>query len=270
MTTDIKISIIIPTYKPQAYLWECLNSIYGQTIAPKDIELILVLNGCKEPYLAQIKEYLSKKDWPNVKLLQTDEPGVSNARNIGLKAAHGEYICFIDDDDWISDNYLKDLTEIADRGADIVASNVVCYSDSTQELSEDYIGKAFLKMKNSTHIPIVQARKFMSSSCCKIIRRDKMANTLFDSNITIGEDSLFMASISCRIQNICTSAPDVIYYRRLRHGSASRNTLRTTTRIRNATHLAIAYTKVLSSAPLRYNWFFFASRYIALLIYLVG
>ncbi len=266
MTQGIQISIIVPTYKPDIYLWKCIDSIYRQTIGLENFELILVLNGCKEPYLTAIKDYLLNKEGLDVKLLQTDKPGVSNARNIGLKEARGTYICFIDDDDWISNNYLKGLVDVSDRGADIVASNVTCYSEETLELSKDYIGNAFQRMENSTKIPIVKARKFMSSSCCKIIRRDKIGHTRFNCDFAMGEDSLFMASISNRTKNICTSAPDIIYYRRVRQQSASHRTQSLSTRVNNAIHLATAYTRILMSDCMHYNWIFFASRYAALLI----
>ena len=53
----MKISVIIPTYKPQVYLWECLDTVYAQTFSKKEFEVILVLNGCNEPYNSQIQEY---------------------------------------------------------------------------------------------------------------------------------------------------------------------------------------------------------------------
>ena len=53
----MKISVIIPSYKPQEYLWQCLDSLCSQTFPKEDFELILVLNGCKEPYYEQIKAY---------------------------------------------------------------------------------------------------------------------------------------------------------------------------------------------------------------------
>ena len=108
----MKISVIIPTYKPQAYLWECLGSLCRQTFDKNAFEIILILNGCKEPYYAQIKEYISvNMSGCNVILLQTDTGGVSNARNIGLDIAKGEYITFIDDDDYVSSKYLECLYE---------------------------------------------------------------------------------------------------------------------------------------------------------------
>lgn len=98
----MKISVIVPTYKPQTYLWECLDSIYNQTFPKTDYELVLVLNGCNEPYNTQIKEWLSKHEDLQVQYFQIDEGGVSNARNIALNNAKGKYVTFIDDDDLIS------------------------------------------------------------------------------------------------------------------------------------------------------------------------
>lgn len=266
-TKKIKVSIVIPTYKPGTYLWDCIDSIYKQSIGLEKFELLIVLNGCHEPYLKNIREYLASKKGLNAELLQTDVPGVSNARNIGLTRVKGDYVCFIDDDDWISENYLRELMTVADNGADIVASNVACYSDETQELTEDYITRAFRDAPKNKDISILKARKFMSSSCCKIIRREKIGNTLFDCNFRLGEDSLFMASISCRIRSIRTSSTDAVYYRRLRKESASRTPRKLSERIRDSEHLAIAYTRILMSDCTHYNWLFFASRYVALLLH---
>ena len=118
----MKISVIVPTYKPQAYLWECLDSIYNQTFPKNEYELILVLNGCNEPYNSQIKEWFSKHSDLQVQYFQTDEGGVSNARNIALDNSKGDYLTFIDDDDLISPFYLQELY-------DTVAPDVVslCY-----------------------------------------------------------------------------------------------------------------------------------------------
>ena len=112
----MKVSVIIPTYKPQAYIWECLDSIKNQTFPKEDFEVILVLNGCNEPYYSQIKEYIDNNlvDY-NVNFIQTDQGGVSNARNIALDAAKGEYVTFIDDDDYISPKYLEELYKAVRR-----------------------------------------------------------------------------------------------------------------------------------------------------------
>ena len=70
----MKISVIIPTYKPQDYLWECLKSLVAQTFPKEDFEVILVLNGCCEPWKSNIQQYIDDRmQGMNVKYIQTDE-----------------------------------------------------------------------------------------------------------------------------------------------------------------------------------------------------
>ena len=105
MNATPQISVIIPTYKPGAYLQECIESIGQQTIAKEMFELIIVLNGCDEPYRSNINTLLDKCQGNiNVRILQTDQPGVSNARNMSTDEAQGELICFLDDDEMVSAN----------------------------------------------------------------------------------------------------------------------------------------------------------------------
>jgi glycosyltransferase involved in cell wall biosynthesis len=68
----MKISLIIPTFRPQSYLWECLDSVYAQTFSKAEFEVIIVLNGCKEPYDSQIKAWIQAHDDLNVQYIQTD------------------------------------------------------------------------------------------------------------------------------------------------------------------------------------------------------
>ena len=99
------ISVIIPTYKPGAYIYECLDSIINQTLDCKLYEILIILNGFSEPYYKCIASYT---DYNNVKILYESMASVSNARNKGLEVAKGEYICFIDDDDVVYSNYLEE------------------------------------------------------------------------------------------------------------------------------------------------------------------
>ena len=103
----MKISIIIPTYKPQSYLWECLSSLSNQTFPKEDYEILLVLNGCENPYKLEIESFISKRSSNvNIQLIHTLDAGVSNARNIALSYVKGEYVTFIDDDDFVSPLFL--------------------------------------------------------------------------------------------------------------------------------------------------------------------
>ena len=81
----IHISVIIPTYKPQAYLWECLDSMVAQTFPKEEFEVILVLNGCSEPWRSEIEDYIARKmQGMHIQFLHTEQGGVSNARNMRI------------------------------------------------------------------------------------------------------------------------------------------------------------------------------------------
>ena len=93
------ISIIIPTYKPGPYLWECLESICAQTLNSKDWEVILILNGDKEPYWSEIRHWIADHaEGKQIHLLYEEKASVSQARNRGLDAMNAEYVKHFDKD----------------------------------------------------------------------------------------------------------------------------------------------------------------------------
>ncbi|MDD4689392.1 MAG: glycosyltransferase [Eubacteriales bacterium] len=111
-----KISIIVPVYNVELYLRQCLDTLVTQTL--KDIEIICVNDGSRDRSSEILKEYANQKD-SRVKVINQENTGVSGARNKGLKVATGEYIMFVDSDDWVDveiceELYNAALTENAD------------------------------------------------------------------------------------------------------------------------------------------------------------
>lgn len=261
----MKISIIIPTYKPGPYLKDCLESINNQTMNKKCFEVIIVLNGVIKPYIECIYNLTKMYDFNSV-VIPTETPGVSNARNIGLTRAQGEYVCFIDDDDKISPSYLENLYSKATPN-NIVASNVKAFYNNSNKTENDYIASAYKKLINkNSPLSVFKGRKFMSSSCCKIISRRIIQDVRFDTNLKIGEDSVFMAKISKKVKSIVLSDSSAIYYRRLRAGSASRVKQPILKKCNIVCKLLKKYTKMLTPS---YNIPFIATRIIATLLKLV-
>ena len=214
----MKISLIIPTYKPADYIWECLDSLEKQTFPKTYFEVILVLNGCKEPYYSQLKEYIAKSE-VQYNLIQTDEGGVSNARNIALDNAKGEYITFIDDDDFVSPSYLEEL--YAKSSPDTMA---LCYpyafndGDMTQlpySITEQYESRVPYGKQSYP-----RTRKFFSGPCMKLIPVSFIQGRRFDVRFKNGEDNLFMFLISNKFKWVDFTSRNAIYYRRYREGSA--------------------------------------------------
>lgn len=261
------ISVIIPTYCPQTYLWDCLNSLAKQTLEKKRFEVIIVLNGCQEPYYSDIIQHLtSHKELNNVRLLQTDTPGVSNARNIGLEAAKGNNICFIDDDDWVSTNYLENLLIAKKSPKSIVEANIRNYLEETKSYTEyyNYLTKAFEYNLNRKKISIISARSFFSSACCKLIPTALIGDRRFNVRFSVGEDSLFMAEISNQLDSIVLTSPDTYYFRRIRQQSATWSKTSLKAQVSSFINSLFQYTKIYISDIRHYNFLFFVTRYIAI------
>lgn len=262
----MKISVIIPTYKPQAYLWECLDSIYNQTFPKSDYELVLVLNGCCEPYNSQFKDWLSKHADLQVQYFQTDEGGVSNARNIALDNVNGEYVTFIDDDDLISTAYLKELYEKATP--DTVS---LCYpyafNDGKIEKQLPYgITDAYnycIEHKYNKLSSMV--RKYFSGPCMKLIGMSFIHDRRYDVRFKNGEDSLFMFLISDKIKKVAFTSKDATYYRRYRDNSAYTRGKTKREIISNKMSMIRAYISIYLKKPQKYSLLFFITRLLGTL-----
>ena len=102
------ISVIVPVYNVEPYLRQCVDSILGQTF--RDFELILVDDGSPDGCPAICDEYAEKDS--RVKVIHKENGGLSSARNAGLDVAAGEYIAFVDSDDWIHPEYLERMLAV--------------------------------------------------------------------------------------------------------------------------------------------------------------
>lgn len=258
---NMEISIIIPTFRPGKYIEDCLESINNQVLSKQEYEVIIILNGDIDSYQLYLKELISKYSFQSV-LISTERPGVSNARNIGLSKASGNYICFIDDDDIISPTYLKGLLAKTSSNS-IVASNVKAFHETLSQITDnDYISKAYQRLKVKETLTVLKGRKFMSSSCCKLISKTIIGNYQFDTDLRIGEDSVFMARISKNVEKIILADDDTIYYRRLRENSASRTSIAFSKKLNLVIKLIKKYTSFLTSS---YNILFILTRIAATL-----
>ncbi len=114
----MKFSIIIPIYNVEAYLRECVDSVFSQTF--DDYEVILVNDGSTDNSGIICDEYAKK--YKNVNVIHTSNSGSSNARNVGTAAAKGDYIVYIDSDDYITDkSFLQDINDkLCQNPTDIV------------------------------------------------------------------------------------------------------------------------------------------------------
>ena len=259
----MKISVIVPTYKPKAYLWECLDSLVAQTFTKDDFEVLLVLNGCSEPYKSKIEAYIAKyKDIINIRFTQTETPGVSNARNIALDNATGDYITFIDDDDYVSPCYLEELYAKASPST-ISLCSPYAFNDESPEIQLPYgITDAYeyCTEKGCNKIAC-RVRKYFSGPSMKLIPIDFIQDRRFDIRFKNGEDSIFMFLISDKFKKMAFTSKKAVYYRRFREGSAVTTKRPKKEEILNSLKCMNEYTKIFFRGG--YSLYFYMSRIIA-------
>ncbi len=251
----IEISIIVPTYKPENFLWECIEALDCQTLDHSRFEILLILNGPRDPYQVQIEDFMRKH--PNLlcRLIYNEEKGVSLARNRGLDEAKGEYICFIDGDDLVSENYLQELLSLA--SPEIISLPYVCaFDDGTYNLRPIYISKDF--KENRKGIPFTTANRYFYVCWGKLIYRDIIAKRRFDVTLNNGEDSQFMLSISDRIQKVSFTNCNVKYMYRQRSDSAFYGNKSVWYHFSNMLIRLYKATKVYVAQPVRYSFRFYS------------
>lgn len=181
-----KISVIVPVYKVEKYIGECINSILAQTF--KDFEMILVDDGSPDKS-GEICDSYAKKD-NRIKVFHKKNGGVSSARNFGIDKAVGEWLCFIDSDDTILPTYLEDF-ELDKVKSDIYMQGYVKVKESRIIETHD-----FNKCKESDFANILaysEDNNIINSPCFKLYK-SSIVNTnrvRFDIRTSYGEDHLF-------------------------------------------------------------------------------
>lgn len=143
----MKLSIIVPLYKSATWLPKCVESLVQQDLQADEYEIILVNDGSPDNSLEMAEEYAAK--YANIVVLSQENKGTSGARNTGLRYASGEYVCFVDPDDYIQTNSLKALVDqMAEEQLDMLRFNYTMVDENyhilTQpagELAMDYTPK---------------------------------------------------------------------------------------------------------------------------------
>ena len=213
--TMVKISVIIPVYNSESYLCECLDSLVNQTIS--DIEIICIDNESKDNSLQILNDYAKKDN--RIKVLSHKNQGPSAARNYGIEHAIGEYITFVDSDDWVTLGMCEKVyNKISAQNADILLYSLYRYAN-TQAGKDERTTKA----KNAImqdRFDFEQASKELilsvpMTTVGKVYRTKfiKDNNLKFDEKISIGEDRLFYLSLCLKNPAFCILDEYFYYYR---------------------------------------------------------
>ena len=208
------VSIIIPVYNLEKYIQFNIDNMLSQTY--ENLEVIYVDDGSTDSS-AQIIKSAAEKDL-RIKYYYKENGGVSSARNFGFEKANGEYIMFVDGDDFIHKKAVElYLTSIKNNGTDIAFSpaeevNSLEYKDEEYVNTADTVFDAGLLTEKKYQMLAV-------SVCVKMFKKSAIGNERFMSEFKIGEDRIFMAKILA--QKVKISFVDaVLYYYYQRDGSA--------------------------------------------------
>ena len=136
----MKLSVIIPVYNTEKYIEKCLDSIANQTL--KDLEIVIVNDGSKDNSENVIKQWVEKNKDINVKYLKKENGGLSDARNFGVENASGEYISFVDSDDYLEKDLYKNLEQYMYQDVDLIKFKMSTYN-ANGEMIEKMDGPIF-------------------------------------------------------------------------------------------------------------------------------
>lgn len=208
-----KISIIVPVYNVEKYLRRCLDSIVDQTFT--DFELLLVDDGSTDQSGKICDEY-NEKD-ARIKVFHKENGGVSTARNLGLDNAIGEYVSFVDSDDWVEPNYCQTLVDnigdadimffdeiwhYEDGCSPIVSSGSFCSHERNE------IEKKILQMISNEH-----NHNYFGYTWNKIFKREIIdSNDIrFVDGLSVSEDEIFTLDYCLNANSMKTLSPSPIY-----------------------------------------------------------
>lgn len=219
---NCRVSVIVPVYNVEKYLKQCLDSLINQTL--EDIEIICVNDGSTDSSLNILEEYQNKDN--RIKIISQENKGVSAARNLGLKNAKGEYLLFIDADDWVELNALEELFNYSKKlNSEILFFTFKQFyeSSSTYEVNDSIN----LKLLDSTFenkvftykdtvdflfkIPHAVYNKFYNLSFLRKINAEFIGN--------LGEDMLFHYKTFLKASKVSVIHKSYYNYR-IRDGSA--------------------------------------------------
>lgn len=210
-----KISVIVPVYNVENYLRECLDSVINQTF--EDIEIICVNDGSTDGSLTILKEYWRHDS--RFTIISQENGGLSAARNTGLNVANGDYVYFLDSDDYIELNSLKETHALSqEKDLDMVLFKIISFWDDTKEkFTTPYFEMDFLR-------ELVEDNVFNYKDLGKqmydlavtvpgvLFRRDLISNLSFPENL-IFEDNVFFTEAVFNAKRILFYNKHLYYYR---------------------------------------------------------
>jgi glycosyltransferase involved in cell wall biosynthesis len=213
-----QVSVIIPVYNTAPYLRRCLDSVCGQTL--RDMEIICVNDGSTDDSADILRRY-ENADRRVKSVEHQHNRGPAAARNTGMRAARGEYLSFLDSDDWIDQGYLQALADAAERENVSVVMNTNIVEELANGNSKQFLPENFVEHigANTTgHVSFLRnAGNFTYSSCCNIYNHQFLysVNARFPEGLHY-DDNFFHMTVFVHLDTLyLINSPSYHYCRRV-------------------------------------------------------
>ncbi len=202
-----KISVIVPIYNVEEYLPRCIDSILAQTFT--DFELWLVDDGSPDK-CGEICDAYAKKD-SRIRVIHKENGGLSDARNAALDKITGEYISFIDSDDWVSPNFLENMLISMERhNAELVICNfVAAYEDGKKEIMYQPATSEMVLSGDAVFCEVLQP------SACNKMYKAEIFNSIRYPKGRLYEDAYVYPDVLSQVKTlVLTGQDDYFYFKR--------------------------------------------------------
>ena len=202
----VKVSIIVPVYNVDKYLEKCLDSLINQTL--KDIEIICVNDGSTDNSLEILEKYSQKDN--RIIIINQDNAGVSVARNSGMKIAKGQYIGFVDSDDWVDlDFYEKLYNSAIANDADIAISSIIRWRKYNKKYRVKYEDKVYTTLQEKISACFIPKNCYVWN---KLYKSHIVQNKHFTPNVYF-EDIIWLPEVIKSSNKLITVSGTNYYYR---------------------------------------------------------
>lgn len=193
-----KVSIIVPVYNVEKYIRKCLDSLVNQTL--KDIEIIIINDGTKDKSALICEEYAQIDN--RIKVIHKENGGLGNARNVGMTYANGEYIGFVDSDDWVDlDYYEKLYNKAIEENADVCVGGIKVFKNNSYKIK--------LQPDNFETLFATQGFAWL-----KIYKRDFVEKYRIQFTEKLYYEDMFFAMMVYLYMSKCAIANETFYYYR--------------------------------------------------------
>ncbi|WP_177199292.1 glycosyltransferase family 2 protein [Clostridium frigidicarnis] len=205
----VDVSIIIPAYNVEKYIGRTLNSAINQTF--KNIEIIVINDGSEDNTHDIIEEYANVDS--RIKVIQKENKGVSSARNQGIKSSVGDYLMFLDGDDWVENTAVEEMYSfLINEDGDILVSDF--YLDYGKKIMDYYFEFNDDSIDNIEYIKKILLGQSSGVIWNKMFKRKLFIehNILFPENITLGEDACTLIKLIYNSKKIIKFNKSFVHY----------------------------------------------------------